>query len=57
MQIHGPIDLRRDVARVCVHVMHRKKGKKGEEVMRQLRLFREKFGVEVVWMDTWEEIE
>jgi hypothetical protein len=36
--------------------MHRKKGEKGEEIVRQLKAFREKFGVEVVWMDTWGDV-
>jgi hypothetical protein len=57
LQVHGPVELSKDVARLVVHQEHRKPGAAGEAMRQQLLRFEEKFGVRVVWMDTLKEIE
>lgn len=58
------MDLGKDVARLVVHPSYRKKEKKKEGGTQQgetaflklVRRFREKHGVPVVWMDTFEDV-
>lgn len=64
LQIHGPVELGKDVARLVVHPFYRKKEKKKEGGTQQVETaflklvhrFREKHGVPVVWMDTFEDV-
>lgn len=69
LQVHGPVELGRDVARLVVHPSHRKEKKKGRNaagsgeggggslsVQKLMHQFREKHGVPVVWMDTFEDV-
>ena len=66
LQIHGPVELGKDVARLVVHPSYRKKEKRREGGMGEgaggttfsklVRQFREKHGVPVVWMDTFEDV-
>lgn len=53
MQVHGPVALAQDVARLVVD----RDSHSGDDVMlEQLRAFGKKFGVPVVWMDDGESV-
>jgi|EP00624_Nannochloropsis_granulata_P007413 hypothetical protein len=71
LQIHGPLELGRDMARLVVHPSYRKKekrieggtqhrgagnGGRGTTFLKLVRRFREKHKVPVVWMDTFEDV-
>lgn len=47
IQVHGPIELSQHVVRLVVHSSLRN----DSEMVKQLQVFGEKFGVPVVWMD------
>lgn len=53
MQVHGPVALAQDVARL---VVHRDSHNGDDKTLEQLRAFGKKFGVPVVWMDDGESV-
>lgn len=53
MQVHGPVALANDIARL---VVHRSSHEGDAEMVKRLRAFGEKFGVPVVWMDEGESV-